>query len=132
MISELARFYRIHPEGMIGICVLTGEQCDTFENQNHDCRRCNTPIYVGMTDEGRRRLQKHIFPKVVDDGEDVLKPCPFCGGKATIVRDYPPSKKPAMDNEWVECTKCGSTGRYHRITRSHSAVIRDWNRRVSE
>ena len=60
MISESARFYRIRPNGMIGVCTLTGGICDTFESQNHDCRRCNTPLYIGMTDEGRLRIKKSI------------------------------------------------------------------------
>lgn len=57
-------------------------------------------------------------------------PCPFCGGEGIVERDYPPSDKPALDKEWVECLKCGATGPWHRVSRTHQAAIRGWNKRV--
>lgn len=60
-----------------------------------------------------------------------LKPCPFCGStRVFIERDYPPSENPALDNEWVECLRCGATGPWHTVTRSHRVIISAWNRRV--
>ena len=62
-----------------------------------------------------------------------LKPCPFCGSICLLIeRDYPPSDKPALDKEWVECLRCGATGPWHKVSRTHKSVIRDWNRRVNE
>ena len=61
-----------------------------------------------------------------------LKPCPFCGSTSLLIEsDYPSSDiPPALDNEWVECTRCGAMGPYHRVSRTHTAVIEAWNRRV--
>lgn len=61
-----------------------------------------------------------------------LKPCPFCGGEGIVERDYPPSETPANDHEWVECKVCGATGPWHRVSRTHQAIIRGWNRRLKE
>ena len=59
-----------------------------------------------------------------------LKPCPFCGGEPVLIRDYPPSKNPAMDDEWVECKGCHAMGPAWRIRRNHSQAVVEWNRRV--
>lgn len=59
-----------------------------------------------------------------------LKTCPFCGGEPVLVRDYPPSKNPALDDEWVECRDCGAMGPAWRIRRNHSQAVVEWNRRV--
>lgn len=46
-----------------------------------------------------------------------LKPCPFCGGRA--------SKDPAA--EWVQCEECGATG---AAWQSQKEAIEAWNRRA--
>lgn len=62
-----------------------------------------------------------------------LKPCPFCGSTRLIIeRDYPQSNTPALDKEWVECLKCSATGPYHRVSRTHQAAIRGWNKRFDD
>ena len=61
--------------------------------------------------------------------EDELKPCPFCGGKASLFVD---------GGVRVICTKCHASTQELRdaITRSGvagnatKAVIEDWNRRA--
>lgn len=58
---------------------------------------------------------------------NVLKPCPFCGGKANIDRDY-------TNNAYVYCTKCEISTRIYMtglnsLTGTQQA-IEAWNRRV--
>lgn len=53
-----------------------------------------------------------------------LRPCPFCGGEAKLVR---------ANNSWhkVICCKCtGSAGSWRTVTRQEA--IEAWNRRVGD
>ena len=63
-----------------------------------------------------------------------LKPCPFCGGKATLVV-YPASDlmRRWSDKYAVQCTYtgdavgCGAEGQHHKIK---DLAIAAWNRRT--
>ena len=49
-----------------------------------------------------------------------LKPCPFCGGEAKIMKmGYP---------HWVYCLECGA--KVHGGTSSEKDSIKAWNRRA--
>ena len=55
------------------------------------------------------------------DKEIRLKPCPFCGGKAELVR--------GMWEVWVDCDAChASSGMESEI--NESTAVANWNRRV--
>lgn len=60
----------------------------------------------------------------------VLKPCPFCGGKANIA--YNAKRKSVYGGEvkgtCVYCTNCG-VDIFHRST---DMTIQSWNRRVND
>lgn len=58
---------------------------------------------------------------------DRLKPCPFCGGKAVIMKiDIPP-----MRELWrVECSVCGAATWYRLVERDFA--VEAWNRRAKE
>lgn len=59
-----------------------------------------------------------------------LKPCPFCGSKATLHRDSwedrPGHKAVAY---WVRCAPCGSCSAEHHTPEKAAAA---WNRRVDD
>lgn len=66
---------------------------------------------------------------------DKLKPCPFCGGEATI-DEIPPHKHviatfmPDCEGEcFIECTKCGCMIGADGAD-AKEKVIEHWNRRV--
>lgn len=49
-----------------------------------------------------------------------LKPCPFCGGEAKVMKmGYP---------HWVYCLECGA--KVHGGTTKEKDSIKAWNRRV--
>ena len=50
----------------------------------------------------------------------VLKPCPFCGGKAT-------ERHECLNGVLVRCVECGAET---RIFSSRNAAAEVWNRRV--
>ena len=50
-----------------------------------------------------------------------LKPCPFCGGPAVLVRD-----EPTEGFCFVECGWCGA----HGPNTDEQHAIADWNRRA--
>lgn len=51
-----------------------------------------------------------------------LKPCPFCGGKAHIMKmGYP---------HWIYCEDCGA--QVHGRTHDEKDSIKVWNRRYKE
>lgn len=49
-----------------------------------------------------------------------LKPCPFCGGKAKIVKTY---------TIWVKCINCHASANCHSTEREAAEA---WNRRVEK
>ena len=51
-----------------------------------------------------------------------LKPCPFCGGKAT-------ERHECLNGVFVQCNKCGVST---NIFSSQDAATRGWNKRVGE
>ena len=54
-----------------------------------------------------------------------LKPCPFCGGTATIMK----VEIPEMRVFWrVECSDCGASTWYRMMKREYA--VRAWNRRT--
>ena len=52
----------------------------------------------------------------------VLKPCPFCGGKAKERYEY-------LNGVFVQCNECGIST---HIFSSQDAATRAWNRRVGD
>ena len=63
--------------------------------------------------------------------ERVLKPCPFCGGKAELSSVRVGGK----DASYVYCKRCGSRGEYFWVNPKYAGVeksIEAWNRRVTE
>lgn len=54
-----------------------------------------------------------------------LKPCPFCGGKATLVNNQ-------SGTVYVECTKCFAMGErmYDWWGETTEQAIEAWNRRT--
>ena len=58
--------------------------------------------------------------------EPMLKPCPFCGGKAKIMKmGYP---------HWIYCLDCGARvhGRVFGEKEGEEASIKAWNRRAKD
>lgn len=56
-----------------------------------------------------------------------LKPCPFCGGKAIIIRT--PNFN-ALPTYFASCTNCGVE--MPRVCQTRQQAIEPWNRRVSK
>lgn len=52
---------------------------------------------------------------------DALKPCPFCGGKARLMR--------RVAEYLVKCTGCGTTGKSKQIA---EFAVKAWNRRAEQ
>lgn len=66
-----------------------------------------------------------------------LKPCPFCGGEAVLIKDLQPDGYCSYKTATVKCQACGcNTGAYiidghYGITTVQDA-IEAWNSRVSD
>lgn len=70
----------------------------------------------------------------------ILKPCPFCGGKAEIKRIQSNNK----DNVFITCKDCGSATAIYSISSNviprrvksddkvFNPVVNAWNRRTGE
>ena len=54
-----------------------------------------------------------------------LKPCPFCGGEAKLVKDFCSFK----DWNYVRCEECGAM---NSVTDTAFKAIETWNMRVEE
>ncbi len=57
------------------------------------------------------------------------KPCPFCGGKKTIIAEQ---NIGGTVKEWVECFFCEAMGPVAKKTRTHSLAIKRWNARTAD
>jgi len=53
---------------------------------------------------------------------DKLKPCPFCGGKASI--------EICGDMSWVQCEHCGAKQDEH--CGNNNVIINNWNTRINQ
>ena len=62
---------------------------------------------------------------MVETNELTLKPCPFCGGEAVLVKNF--SSIPGWS--YVRCQECGAS--VACVTDPYRA-IENWNRRVEE
>lgn len=62
-----------------------------------------------------------IVQQMPDGGDDALKPCPFCGGRART--------EGGIGDVLVECQKCGVCTTYED---SDVIAIAAWNRRATE
>ena len=54
--------------------------------------------------------------------EDILKPCPFCGGQAMVRID-------SMYIYYIECTTLSCTARDTRWFKSYDEAVEAWNTR---
>ena len=54
-----------------------------------------------------------------------LKPCPFCGGEAILVKDFSSFK----DWTYVRCKECGAST---SVSGNAYKAIELWNRRVAD
>lgn len=54
-----------------------------------------------------------------------LKPCPFCGGRATVVE-----QGTGISCAWVECGQCGTRTRTLFGENKVDRVVAAWNRRM--
>ena len=64
-----------------------------------------------------------------------LKPCPFCGGEAILIKDFKEGEALHHPSVVVKCDTCGcNTGHYIVGCYGMGATMRDvinaWNRRV--
>ncbi|WP_081058729.1 Lar family restriction alleviation protein [Burkholderia cepacia] len=55
--------------------------------------------------------------------DNVLKPCPFCGGDVKHIQGLPPLD----DSHFIDCPGCGMSS---KIASTKEAVIEAWNRRA--
>ncbi|CAJ6340021.1 restriction alleviation protein, Lar family [Burkholderia pseudomallei] len=55
--------------------------------------------------------------------DNVLKPCPFCGGDVKHIQGLPPLD----DSHFIDCPGCGISS---KIASTKEAVIEAWNRRA--
>ncbi|WP_276934259.1 Lar family restriction alleviation protein [Dielma fastidiosa] len=58
--------------------------------------------------------------------EQKLKHCPFCGGKAEIVKNYDHNMDAVC---WVECTECSCRTEEDYIE-NEKEIVNTWNKRV--
>lgn len=64
-----------------------------------------------------------------------LKPCPFCGGKAKIVKDRRfPGRSLGLDAWHIECQTFGCPVRFAKFTyfKRQYKAIEAWNRRTND
>lgn len=61
---------------------------------------------------------------MASDEKFALKPCPCCGGEATMEHG---AERP--DNGWVVCMECGLSTRYYTDPAKAAA---EWNRRAGD
>lgn len=61
----------------------------------------------------------------VNTNELTLKPCPFCGGEAILVKDFSSFK----DWTYVRCQECGASV---AVVDNPYRAIENWNRRVTD
>lgn len=65
-----------------------------------------------------------------------IKPCPFCGGKASIVSEYDQDGFGVFHK--VECRSCKASSRLHFVSSGNDCPIHyqevraSWNERVSD
>ena len=62
---------------------------------------------------------------MVNTNELTLKPCPFCGGEAILVKDFSSFK----DWTYVRCKECGAAT---SVSGNAYKAIELWNKRVEE
>lgn len=83
-------------------------------------------------DESVQAFQKHL-QKYADrikalpaegTAEPKVKPCPFCGGHATVEK-----ADGEISSAWVECDRCGARTRKHFGQDKADRAITAWNRR---
>jgi Lar family restriction alleviation protein len=55
-----------------------------------------------------------------------LKPCPFCGGKAELIK----RRQCLADAYSVRCKNSGCRGRTQKLVRTEQQAIEEWNRRA--
>ena len=80
-------------------------------------------------------------------GMPMLKPCPFCGGRANIVQDSTGADRDFAKLKFkIRCSKCGVTlrnmagliemtlkdGKIHIVRDDRKDIARMWNRRCAE
>jgi Lar family restriction alleviation protein len=69
---------------------------------------------------------------------NALKPCPYCGGEAKIVRDYERDSHCSIPIYFIKCSSCGSNSAPYKTERrllgdvqTMEELIYRWNRRAN-
>ena len=57
----------------------------------------------------------------MSDTKTQLKPCPFCGGAASVEH--------GCEEAWIDCDECGVSG---PMRDTESQAVAEWNRRIKE
>lgn len=103
-------------------CPKCGEDEEIYHYINEErygikCEKCGHEV------RGFETVEEAEFKWLSGNDLNALKPCPFCGNEAKIMR--------GCGEDWVQCTnpKCECASSMHTMT---SQAIQIWNRRVKE
>ena len=67
-----------------------------------------------------------------------LKPCPFCGGEAKLIKGFPSQQGKGSNIRFVQCKRCNcKTKTFQQLPfeswrDNEAAAIKAWNERVNQ